>query len=616
MAIINGTFLPDILLGTSEDDIINGFGGLDTISGGDGNDVIDGGEGDDILIGGNGDDILIGGLGSATLLSLYNGGEGNDVMIASTIGVAEDFDGGDGIDTVSFAARISGVTTYLSVLGIPLLDTVRNVENVIGSAFGDVITGDGGNNVLDGGAGDDLLDGGGGNDVLIGGLGADTMAGGFGNDTYYVDQSGDMVSEAVNAGNDRIVTSISYTLAAGNEVETLEAAAGGAAINLTGNEFGQTLIGNAGANRLEGAGGDDTYLVDSADDQVVEAGGQGNDAVYTTVSYQLGMGQSVELLASRDNSLTVAMNLFGNELNNVIFGNAGANFIDGGAGADVMTGFGGDDVYAVDNAGDVVIEGAGGGNDTIYSSFSYVLGFGSSVETLASRDNSLTVAMNLFGNELDNFIYGNNGANFLDGGTGADTMTGFGGDDIYAIDNVNDRVVEDPGGGNDAIYTTLSYVLATGHSIEVLASRDNSLTTAMNLTGNELANIVMGNNGANVLNGGGGADILLGFAGADTFAFTTAPAAGNADTIADFFTGTDKIALDDAVFQGIGSPGAFNASAFVAGAAAADGDDRLVYNAATGQLFYDADGNGGGAAVLVATLSGTVTLSASDFLVI
>lgn len=167
MAIINGTFLPDVLVGTSDDDTINGFGGLDSISGGDGHDTIDGGAGDDVLSGNDGNDILIGGTGAATLLSQYNGGTGNDLMIASDLGVAEDFDGGDGIDTVSFAARDSGVTVFLSVLGIPLLDSIENTENVIGSAFADEINGDGGDNEITGGEGDDVLDGLGGNDTAV-----------------------------------------------------------------------------------------------------------------------------------------------------------------------------------------------------------------------------------------------------------------------------------------------------------------------------------------------------------------------------------------------------------------------------------------------------------------
>ena len=74
--------------------------------------------------------------------------------------------------------------------------------------------------------------------------------------------------------------------------------------------------------------------------------------------------------------------------------------------------------------------------------------------------------------------------------------------------------------------------------------------------------------------------------------------------------------MDDAIFTQIGGTGALNANAFVTGTAAGDGDDRIVYNSATGQLFYDADGSGAGAAVLFATLQGHPALAASDFQVI
>ena len=102
----------------------------------------------------------------------------------------------------------------------------------------------------------------------------------------------------------------------------------------------------------------------------------------------------------------------------------------------------------------------------------------------------------------------------------------------------------------------------------------------------------------------------------DTFRFTTALGANNVDTINDFASGTDKIALDDAVFTAVGAPGALNPNAFFAGAAAHDADDRIVYDSATGQLFYDADGNGAGAQVLFAMLTGAPVIAASDFQVI
>jgi len=121
-----------------------------------------------------------------------------------------------------------------------------------------------------------------------------------------------------------------------------------------------------------------------------------------------------------------------------------------------------------------------------------------------------------------------------------------------------------------------------------------------------------------VVDGRQGNDYLQGRDGADTFAFTTALGATNVDQIADFVSGTDRIALDDAIFGvGIGTPGSFNANAFRAGTAAQDADDRIIYDQLTGQLFFDADGNGAGAQVLFATVASLSTiLNASDFTVI
>ena len=83
-------------------------------------------------------------------------------------------------------------------------------------------------------------------------------------------------------------------------------------------------------------------------------------------------------------------------------------------------------------------------------------------------------------------------------------------------------------------------------------------------------------------NGGGGADYLIGFGGADTFAFTTALGGGNVDTIGDFVSGTDKIALDDAVFAALGASARSTASAVRQAGARSDADDRIIYDSATG----------------------------------
>jgi Ca2+-binding RTX toxin-like protein len=195
-------------------------------------------------------------------------------------------------------------------------------------------------------------------------------------------------------------------------------------------------------------------------------------------------------------------------------------------------------------------------------------------------------------------------------------MLGGAGDDLYFVDNAGDAVGELVGEGNDAVAAGVSYTLTGGASIELMTTGFIGGTGAIDLTGNELGNQIWGNNGANVLNGGAGNDVLFGFGGADTFAFTTALGAGNVDVIGDFTSGTDKIALDDAVFTAMGSLGALNPNAFVAGTAAGDADDRIIYDAATGNIYYDADGNGGGAQVLFANVGVGNTLLASDFQVI
>ena len=246
----------------------------------------------------------------------------------------------------------------------------------------------------------------------------------------------------------------------------------------------------------------------------------------------------------------------------------------------------------------------------------YTLAAGAEVEVLSAVDPANLVAMTLIGNEFDNFIIGNNGVNTLIGGSGSDTLIGNGGDDFYRVEDSGDKITEGAGGGFDSAYAVGNYTLQAGAEVELLSAIDPSNSVAMNLTGNAFANRIYGNNGANILTGGGGLDMYTGGGGADTFVLGAAPAAGNVVAIADMVSGVDKLALDDAVFAGIGTPGSFSAAAFVVGATATDANDRLVYNSGTGQLFYDADGNGGGAAVLIATLTGNPALAASDFQVI
>jgi Ca2+-binding RTX toxin-like protein len=134
--------------------------------------------------------------------------------------------------------------------------------------------------------------------------------------------------------------------------------------------------------------------------------------------------------------------------------------------------------------------------------------------------------------------------------------------------------------------------------------------------------ILSGQGGRDFLSGGKGSDTLRGGAGADWFVFDTAlNAVSNVDTITDFQPGTDKLVLDDDIFTrlaGTLTGTALSAGNFVSGTVALDGDDYLVYDAATGALRYDADGNAGGAAIQFATLivTGSGVPGAADFLVV
>ena len=383
---------------------------------------------------------------------------------------------------------------------------------------------------------------------------------------------------------------------------------------LFGGEGNDLLIGSAGIDTTDGGAGDDWHFVDDGLDLVIEAAGGGLDRIYASVDYALAAGIEVETMRTVDDLATTAIDLTGNELDNDLVGNTGVNVLDGGTGGiDSLDGLGGNDEYYVDT-GDVIIEAAAGDFDVARVRTTFVLNAGAQIETLKVTNPAGTGAIDVTGNEFDNLIVGNAGINRLDGGGGGiDTLRGLGGDDIYFVDP-GDRIEETAGGGHDVVKARNSYVLSTGAEVEILQTSNSAGVTAMNLTGNELADRIIGNAGDNVLKGWLGSDVILGNGGADRFVFNAALGPDNIDEILDFAVGVDEIGLDDIVF-GL-TLGALPASAFAIGAAAGDADDRIVYDDATGALYFDSDGNGAGAAVQFALLDPGLALTASDFVVI
>jgi Ca2+-binding RTX toxin-like protein len=172
-------------------------------------------------------------------------------------------------------------------------------------------------------------------------------------------------------------------------------------------------------------------------------------------------------------------------------------------------------------------------------------------------------------------------------------------------DPLVDNIFEAAGEGIDTVQSAVTFALPANVEHLVLTG-----SAAIDGTGNGLDNTITGNGAANTLEGGGGSD---------RFVFATAPdGTSNVDTITDFAAGGDKIVLDDDVFTAL-TAGALPAGAFASGSGATaglDADDRLVYNTASGALYYDEDGAGGVAAVQIAVLAGAPVLAAGDIEVI
>lgn len=509
----------------------------------------------------------------------------------------------------NFGAILGSDQIVLTLDDVPGLVITGDDGNQDGVAAFD-LAGANGDDSISGLGGNDLLWGRGGNDGLNGGTGADIMNGGTGSDVYVVDDLGDVVNESAGQGTDQIRTELqSYSLAGTPNVENL-AGLGTLDQQLTGNDGANRISGGAGADTMIGGLGNDNYVVDQAGDVVVETAAGGTDTVESFISYALGTNlENLTLLG------TGAINATGNGGNNVLTGNSAANRMDGAAGADSMRGGGGDDVYIVDNVGDSVQEYAGAGTDLVQSFVSFTLG--AYVENLTLVGGA---AVNATGNDLDNILIGNGAANILNGRGGADTMRGGAGDDTYFVDNAGDSLREYGGAGTDLVNASVSWSLGAYQENLQLTG-----TAAINGTGNDLDNVLIGNSGANALVGGRGADTLdgglgndtlNGGIGADLFRFSTALGASNHDTIVGFNAVDDTIQLDRSVFGAFAADGALSASEFRAGTSAQDADDHIIYDAATGHLYYDADGNGAEAQILFAVLSPGTAIGSADFAII
>jgi Ca2+-binding RTX toxin-like protein len=433
----------DLVFGNEGNDTINGGLGNDTIVCGAGSDFLTGGGGHDQFVfrAGDGSDVItdfrgVGkgnapspkGLAEGDVLTFEGAGytaknmlltqegknlvvsfEGKDTQVRLNNVNLEDFENFAAVGNQAAIGNVlfNGQTTIQDDFDV--VDAkVRNVtlskantvtflnilnNTVTGTSGDDVINALGGNDLVNGGAGNDLIRGGAGNDTLNGGLGDDTldggtgndwMLGGAGNDVYRVDATGDVVTELVGEGSDRVESSINYVLGVNVENLTLT----GNAIQGSGNELDNVITGNASANLLQGIGGNDTLFGGDGDDQLF--GGNGDDQLFGGAGNDLldggfgfdtmdgGDGIDTVTYAFYDGGINADLNVgtvgfpgstpltdkvlnienvIGSQGNDLIVGNAQANLLDGGAGDDQLKGGGGNDTLI-----------GGAGNDTLTGS--------------------------------------------------------------------------------------------------------------------------------------------------------------------------------------------------------------------------------------------------------
>ncbi|ABK99976.1 calcium-binding protein [Pelobacter propionicus] len=485
--LLNGSNADDTLIGYATADTISGFGGNDAIYGLGGNDILSSGDGDDILTGGAGDDILSGDAGSDTYL--FSPGSGRDTIynFDASSGKTDALVLGEGLraadidisrtnddltiailnsnDQVTIANYFSGdghdghAVEEIRIPADNLVYSIADIRQLVLQATD-------GDDSLIGYAGDDVISGLGGNDFIAGRGGNDTLTGGLGNDI---------------------------------------------------------LDGGTGADVMDGGLGDDTYSVDSAADQVIEAVDGGNDSVETGITHTLASNlENLILTGAAD------VNGFGNDQDNVLTGNSGNNILDGGLGTDTMEGGAGNDTYYTDTLGDRIVEQNGAGIDTEIRGFDTNYLLTANVENLTLTGSAIYGNGNeldnvITGNEADNNLWGAEGNDTLIGGAGNDALFGAGGqdvliggagDDYYEVGDAGDLILEAADEGDDFVRSTVSYTLSDNIERAAVDGMDD-----LTLTGNGQDNGLWGNQGNNLLTGGQGNDYVEGGAGDDNYVF-------------------------------------------------------------------------------------------------
>lgn len=641
---INGTPGHDTVQGLGGNDVLSGAGGDDRLEGGSGNDTLVGSDGSDMLIGGDGADVLNGEGGVDTL----DGGLGDDYYLLGAEDVLID---AGGIDSVDIGGRDwtlpAGIENAYVGFGATLSIFGNELNNAIfGHSWSSRLEGRGGNDFLDGAAGDDTLLGNEGNDILLGGAGVDVLDGGTGNDS--LDGGVDADTLYGGLGNDQLTGGGGFDGFLFDQPSAAQAdfvadfQPGGDKILLDGN--GLSAAGASGSfapNDPRFWAGSGASSAHDADDRIIyntltgdlyyDADGNGSVA-----AQRIATLQGAPAISATDIAV-----INGSSPGPVINGTEGNDSIDGTASNDTILGHGGVDTIRGAGGHDWIDGGAGGAN------FSFLFG-DSGNDTLVGGANSDYLEGGI-GNDQ---VFAGDGNDNIAAGAGDDYLSGGAGRDSFSISEFqtpgmqgygNDTI--DGGDGElDDIFVKQASALSVDLGAGTLTGGALGSATIQNIerffvweedifndriVGNASANHLTGGGGNDVVNGAGGDDwvdggmgndTVTGGAGTDNFRYQETPGAANADRITDFASGVDLIWLDGHMHRGIGGNGRFTAGdeRFYAAPGAASGHDatdRVVYDTSSGNLWFDADGNGSGAAQLIATLQPGAALAPTDIMV-
>lgn len=370
--IITGSNFDDLLIGDEDDNQLQGGEGADKIKGSAGKDLLEGGAGKDILDGGDDDDVLIGGLGSDTLI----GGKGKDTVqyeasenekgfiidLEKGIAKSKSFKDQDSLKEIENVIGSDGEDTIIGNDEKNILNGRRGKDHIKGHGGKDIIDGGWGNDILDGGEGRDILKGNDENDTLIGGPGNDILDGEAHRDTVEYLTSPKKVKVSLRKGiaydgfgtKDRLISIENITGSPFNDI--LEGDKYNNIIN--GDKGDDALIGGADDDTLYGGKGSDT--LDGGPGEDLLDGGEGKDVItykksLKGVKVNLAEGKGYKGDAEGDKFKDIE-GVIGSRHNDVIIGSSDDNIILTGEGSDVIFGRGGDNTYILEFSSEDVPE--------------------------------------------------------------------------------------------------------------------------------------------------------------------------------------------------------------------------------------------------------------------